>query len=90
MGMLVLSYVVGALGVVDLELITTNFAFLFTNIFVVQGFAVLYFFMKRRVGKGTSIVIIVLLSLFGLMQYISFLGFFDVLMELRKPRIKVN
>lgn len=90
MGMLVLSYIVGAMGLVDLELITTNFAFLFTNIFVVQGFAVIYFFMKGRVGKVTSIVIIVLLSVFGLMQYISFLGFFDVLMDLRKPRIKGN
>lgn len=90
MGMLILSYVVGAMGLVDLELITTNFAFLFTNIFVIQGFAVIYFYMKGKVGKATSIVIIVLLSVFGLMQYISFLGFFDVLMELRKPRIKSN
>jgi uncharacterized protein YybS (DUF2232 family) len=83
-GMIVLAYLVGSLGAVDLDLISANFAYLFITVFSVQGMAVIYYYLKKRSGKASGIVVIVLLAIIGLLNYIAFLGFFDVMMDLRK------
>lgn len=83
-GMIVLAYLVGSIGVVDVDLLSANFAYLFITVFSVQGMAVIYYFMKKRSGKASGIIVIVLLAIIGLLNYIAFLGFFDVMMDLRK------
>jgi len=46
--------------------------------------------MKKRTGKASGFVLIVLLVFLGMIQYIAFLGFFDVLMDVRKSEKKQN
>ncbi len=84
MGMMVLAYLIGYLGYADSELLTANFTYLFLMVFSIQGMSLIYYYMKKRSGKGLGITVIVILLLFGFMQYISFLGFFDVMIDLRK------
>lgn len=85
-GMIALAYLLGKMGTFDIDLLSANFAYLFITIFSVQGMAVIYHFMKRRSGKAAGVIVIVLLAVFGLLNYIAFLGFFDVMMDLRKLR----
>jgi Predicted membrane protein len=84
MGMMVLAYLIGYLGYADSELIIANFTYLFLMVFAVQGMSLIYYYMKKRSGKALGIAVIVILLLLGFMQYISFLGFFDVMIDLRK------
>lgn len=84
MGMMVLAYLIGYLGYADSELLIANFTYLFLMVFSIQGMSLIYYYMKKRSGKGLGITVIVILLLFGFMQYISFLGFFDVMIDLRK------
>ncbi len=83
-GMMVLAYLLGSFNIVDMQLITANFAYLFTAIFSIQGMSLIYYWMKKRTGKASGFILIVLLAFFGMIQYIAFLGFFDVLMDIRK------
>ena len=82
--MLILSYVIGMTGFMDVEMLLSNLVYLFTMMFAVQGAAVLYALIKKRLGKFVSIVFIVLFAVFGMLQYIALFGFFDVLIDIRK------
>ncbi len=82
--MLILAYIVGYLGVVDMQLITSNFLYLFLVVFAIQGLAALYYYLLKVVPKGGAIAIIVVLLLIGFLQYISLLGIFDLMIGLRK------
>lgn len=84
MGMILLAYFVGLAGLVDSQLITANFSYLFTMIFCIQGLSLIYYFVKKNSGKSLGVVIVIILMLLGLQQFIAFLGFFDVLMDVRK------
>ena len=86
LGMMLLAYLLGSFNIVDMQLITANFAYLFTAIFSVQGMSLIYYWMKKKTGKASGFVLILLLGIFGMFQYIAFLGFFDVLMDFRKIR----
>lgn len=90
MGMLFLAYIISYLGYVDSELLMSNLMYLFITVFSVQGYALLYAFFKKRTGKSMSIILLVLLTLFGFTQFIAFLGFFDVMMDLRRLDIKIK
>ena len=91
MGMMVLAYLIGLSGIIDSQLITANFAYLFSMIFCIQGLSLIYYFIKKNSGKSLGIITIIILLLLGLQQFISFLGFFDVLMDVRKfDKIKSN
>lgn len=84
LGMMLLAFILGYFKLVDAQLISANLAYLFAAIFSVQGMSLIYYWMKKRTGKATGIVLIVLLVFVGMIQYIAFLGFFDVLMDIRK------
>lgn len=88
LGMMLLAFLLGYFKVVDAQLITANFAYLFMVLFSVQGMSLIYYWMKKRTGKASGIVLIILLGFLGFIQYIAFLGFFDVLMDIRKFDIK--
>ena len=81
--MLGLAFIVGKLGLISTEALLSNFIYLFTIVFSIQGIALIYSFMKKGAGKVGSVLLIVLLAFIGLFQYISFLGFFDVLIDIR-------
>lgn len=83
-GMIFLSYFIGLSGLVDSELLSANFAYIFMTVFSINGMAVIFYYLKRRMGKVPAVLMIVLLLIIGLMNYIAFLGFFDVVMDLRK------
>jgi uncharacterized protein YybS (DUF2232 family) len=83
-GMIFLSYFIGLSGLVDSELLSANFAYIFMTVFSINGMAVIYYYLKRRMGKTPAVLMIVLLLVIGLMNYVAFLGFFDVVMDLRK------
>lgn len=84
LGMMVLAYLLSYLGYVDSKLIIANFTYLFMMIFSVQGVSLIYYYMKKRSGKALGVIVIVILLLFGFLQYIAYLGFFDVMVDLRK------
>lgn len=84
LGMMVLAYLLSYLGYVDSQLIIANFTYLFMMIFSVQGISLIYYYMKKRSGKALGVIVIVVLLLFGFLQYIAYLGFFDVMVDLRK------
>ena len=84
LGMMLLAFLLGYFKVVDAQLITSNFAYLFMVIFSIQGMSLIYYWMKKRTGKASGFVLIILLAFLGFIQYIAFLGFFDVLMDIRK------
>lgn len=90
MGMMVVAFLLGRMGIVDEHLITANFTYLFTTVFSIQGMALVYYFLKGRSGKGPAIIVIALLVFVGFMNYLSFLGFFDVIMDIRKLREQKN
>lgn len=91
MGMMLLIFVMGTLKFVDSQLITANFLYIFQMVFAVEGASLIYYFIKNRSGKGMAIVVIVLVFLMGMAQLVAYLGFFDVMMDLRKiDRVKQN
>lgn len=90
LGMMLLAIVLGNFKLIDTQLISANLAYLFAAIFSIQGMSLIYYWMKKRTGKASGIVLIVLLTFLGMIQYIAFLGFFDVLMDIRKFEKKQN
>lgn len=83
-GMIVLAYLVGSTGWVDPVLLTANFSYLFFMIFAVQGSALIYFFMNKYFNKGLSRLMLAIILFIGGFQYIAFIGFFDVIFNIRK------
>lgn len=83
-GMLALAWLLGALKLIDPILIMSNFSYLFHMIFLIQALAVIYAYFKKKMQKGPSVLLTVLVVAFIPFQFLSFLGFFDVLFNFRK------
>jgi len=86
--MLVLAYIVGATGLVDPELVFTNFLYLFLMVFSVQGLALIYFFLLRYMPRGIAVVFLIIFGMSRFLYYISFIGFLDVIIGIRKKLSK--
>lgn len=86
--MLLGAYLLGTYEVVDFGAAMLNFIYLFMILFYVQGLAVGYFFFRKSLSKGVTIAILTVLSLFGLMTYISLIGFMDVMIDVRRLQPK--
>lgn len=84
MGMMLLAFILGTLEYIDSQLITANFLYLFQMIFAIEGASLIYYFIKKRSGKGMAVVVILLVFVMGLAQLLAYLGFFDVMMDLRR------
>jgi len=85
---LILAYIVGIAGLADPELVFTNFLYLFLMVFSVQGLALIYFFLLRYMPRGIAIVLLVIFGMSSVLQYISLIGFLDVIIGIRKRLTK--
>ena len=61
LGMMLLAFILGYFKVVDAQLISANLAYLFAAIFSIQGMSLIYYWMKKRTGKASGFVLIILL-----------------------------
>lgn len=93
-GMLLLSYLLSKLGLVDGDLILSNLAFIIIGAFFVQGLAVIYHFMLRKQKKPMAIFLTILFTLAVILifslDWLSLLGFVDVFVNFRKRRKQVR
>ena len=81
--MLVLAYLVGYFGIVDPELVFSNFMYLFLMVFSVQGLALVYYIFRKFMPKGFAVALIAMLMLSQFLYYISLMGFIDVIFDIR-------
>jgi len=89
-GMIFGAYLIGMSGIVDYDLVVTNFLYLFVVVFSVQGFSFMYYYMKEKMPKSVAIIMMVLAGMLGLLQLIGFMGFFDCLFNFRKLESKTR
>lgn len=83
-GMILMATIVGSLGWIDPDLVTSNFMYIFVVVFSIQGFALASFYLKPRIGRGGSVALVLVLTLFLGMQYFAVMGYLDVLIQFRK------
>lgn len=81
--MLVMAYFVAALNILDPQLILANFVYLFSMVFLVQGLALAYYYLKRLMPRGFAIACVVFLLLSQFSYYIALIGFIDVIIDFR-------
>lgn len=93
-GMIILSYVLSMIGVIDGDLVLSNLGFIIIGAFFVQGLAVIYHFMLRKQKKPLAIFLTTLLTLVFILvlsiDWLSLLGFVDVFVNFRKRRKQVR
>jgi len=81
-----LSFIAGKLNIVDFNTLFTNVFYLFFITYLIQGLSVAYFFLEKRgISRGFRVFIVILLLLIpntGLI--LMFIGFFDMLFNIRK------
>ena len=84
---LVLTYFSGKLNIVDSEALFVNVLNVFTYVFLVQGVAVLFFFLeKRKLGKGIKILSVFLIFILGIILPVAMFGWLDSAFDFRKLR----
>lgn len=95
--MIVFSYGLGYLKVVDSRLVSANFSYILTNLFAIQGLSVIYGLMLKKHKKASAVLltilltvgILILLSSYGFMSF-AFLGFVDVFIRFRVKKKRVR
>lgn len=86
---LVLTYFSGKLNIVDSEALFVNVVNVFTYVFLVQGVAVLFFYLdKRKYGKGIKILSVILIFILGIILPVAMIGWLDSAFDFRKLRQK--
>ncbi len=89
---MILSYIVGVMNIVDMKLLFTNVMVIVGFIFSIQGMAVMDFFLvKRKFKVGLRIAVLILLYIL-LNGYIFFaiIGVLDLIFNIRVARRKIN
>ncbi len=83
---MILSYLAGVGGIVDLTVLFANIIYIIAFAFSIQGASVIdYMLEKRKIGKGARVFIIVFLFLaFNGIIVIGMIGWFDVIFNFRK------
>lgn len=83
---MILSYLAGVAGIVDLTVLFANVVVIIAFAFSIQGASVFdYFLSKRKVSKGLKIFIIAFLFIaFNGIIFIGLIGWFDVIFNFRK------
>lgn len=84
---LILSYIVGKLNIVNSQVLFINIFYIFVYVFMVQGLAVLVFYMESvKMNIYLKIITIILVFVFQLIIVIAILGWFDSIFDFRKLR----
>lgn len=86
--MIVISYALASFGVVDSTLVLSNFSYILTNLFAIQGLAMIYGLMLKKHKKASAVLLTILLTigiiiLSGGMMFLSMIGFIDVFFSFR-------
>lgn len=83
---LILTYLVRNLEIVNFETLVANVVYIFFITYLIQGLSVVSFLMEKRgMGKGSRIFItIILLSIPIMSKIIMFVGLIDAIMDIRK------
>lgn len=86
---LVLSYLVGQLNIVDSGVLFLNVLNLFIYLFLVQGLAVLFHLIERnRLGKGVKIALVAFVIITSMTVPVAVVGWLDSALDFRKIRRK--
>ncbi len=86
---LVLTYIITTLHIVDEKILTANVVVLAQFIFFIQGLAVIFFYMhfkKFSTFLGTMVIVFVMLSGFGLL-FLSMVGMTDTIIDFRRKLV---
>jgi len=83
---MILSYVAGIMGIVDLTVLFANVVVIIAFAFSIQGAAVFdYFLSRRNLSRGIRVFIIAFLFIaFNGIIFIGMIGWFDVIFNFRK------
>ncbi len=82
---LLLSYIVGIMNIVNFNSISLNVILMMIYIFAFQGMAILFYFLEsRNVNKIVKIVIFLLIMIFKGIFILSALGWVDMIFDFRK------
>ncbi|MCD6436453.1 MAG: DUF2232 domain-containing protein [Clostridiales bacterium] len=89
---LVLSYISGKLNIVDSQVLFINILNLFVYVFLIQGIAIMFFFLeKRKLKKSAKILSVVAIFLFQMTLILAIVGWLDNVFDFRKlKKIGVN
>jgi uncharacterized protein YybS (DUF2232 family) len=82
---LLLSYIVGIMNIVNFNSISLNVILMMIYIFAFQGMAILFYFLEiRNVSKIVKIVIFLLIMILQGIFILSVLGWIDMIFNFRK------
>jgi len=82
---LFLSYIVGAIDIVNFDSISLNVILIMIYVFAFQGVAVLFYFLdKKNIAKIVKIILIFMLMLFQGIFILSIVGWMDMIFNFRK------
>lgn len=87
--LLILTYLVGKFNIVDSQVLFINILNLFIYVFLIQGIAVIFYFIdKRKLGKGIKILSGIIIFFTGMLIFVSILGWLDCVFDFRKLKQK--
>lgn len=87
---LILSYIVGKLNIVNSQVLFINILYLFIYVFMIQGLSVLFFYMESvKMNIYLKIITVILVFIFQLIIVIAILGWLDSIFNFRKLGRKI-
>ncbi|MCT4633383.1 MAG: YybS family protein [Firmicutes bacterium] len=86
---LILTYFVGQLNIVNMDTLFLNIFNIFVMVFLVQGLAVVSFFLEKYVfNKAVKGFVLAFILFSGISIFVALLGWLDALFDFRKIRMK--